>query len=149
MDFADALAAARGHLAKMNVRVPPKPTPDVQGMVREFHVKHGVECPERPTIPADLGTRMLRVRLIAEELREFDSATNLVAVADALGDLAYVVYGAALAYGIDLGPVLEEIHRSNMSKAVGQKREDGKVEKGDGWTPPDLARVLRAQGAEV
>ena len=148
VDFADALMAARGHLAKMNVRVPPKPTPDVQGMVREFHDKHGVACPERPTIP-DEETRRLRLRLIEEELRELDWAPNLVDVADALGDLAYVVYGAALAYGIDLGPVLEEIHRSNMSKAVGLKREDGKVEKGDGWTPPDLAHVLREQGADV
>lgn len=149
--FADALAAARRHLAKMNVRVPPKLTPDVQALVREFHVKHGVECPERPTIP-DEETASLRLQLIYEEGDEFAHAVmdkDLVAVADALGDLAYVVYGAALAYGIDLGPVLEEIHRSNMSKAVGLKRADGKVEKGEGWTPPDLARVLREQGADV
>ena len=33
-----------------------------------------------------------------------------------IADLVYVAYGAALAYGIDLDAVIEEVHRANMSK---------------------------------
>ena len=119
-----------------------------QELVREFHAKYGVACAEKPTIP-DEATYSLRLRLIEEELREFEYATNIVSIADALGDLAYVVYGAALACGIDLQPVIEEIHRSNMTKNAPEKRSDGKIQKGEGWVPPDLARALREQGASL
>ena len=37
-------------------------------------------------------------------------------VADALGDLLYVVLGSAVCCGIDIEPIFREIHRSNMSK---------------------------------
>jgi len=67
---------------------------------------------------------------------------NKVKVADALGDLLYVVYGAALEWGIPLDDVVAEIHRSNMTKDVGATRADGKITKGPGYEPPDLAAVL-------
>jgi predicted HAD superfamily Cof-like phosphohydrolase len=47
----------------------------------------------------------LRYKLIAEELQELDDAiadSNLVEIADALGDIVYVVYGAAITFGLDL-----------------------------------------------
>lgn len=48
--------------------------------------------------------------------------------------------------GIDLGPVFEEVHRANMAKVGGPTRADGKILKPEGWTPPDVAGVLRRQG---
>lgn len=72
-----------------------------------------------------------------------------VEVADALADIVYVAYGTALTYGIDLDAVLQEVHRSNMSKLGPDGRpilrEDGKVLKGPGYFPPAIGEVLRTQ----
>lgn len=117
-------------------------------MVREFNETFDVAMRQSPELPT-VEERELRIDLIAEELSEFDAADNegdIVGVADALADLAYVVCGAALVYGIDLDAVVREVHRSNMSKlgADGRPiyREDGKVLKGPAYSPPDIARVL-------
>jgi predicted HAD superfamily Cof-like phosphohydrolase len=61
---------------------------------------------------------------------------------DALCDLLYVTYGAAVDLGVDLQPFFAEVHRSNMAKVGGRKREDGKWLKPAGWTPPDIAGLL-------
>ena len=59
-------------------------------------------------------------------------------------------YGTAAVHGIDLDAVIAEVHRANMSKLGPDGRPvlraDGKVLKGDCYTPPDVAAVLRAQG---
>lgn len=116
--------------------------------VTEFHRTYGHPVAERPTLP---GKKLfeLRERLIAEELAELGEAyakADVVGIADALGDLAYVVAGAAVAFGIPLDRVFEEIHRSNMSKlgADGKPiyREDGKVMKGPNYFPPDIEAAL-------
>ena len=69
-------------------------------------------------------------------------------VAEAVADIVYVVYGTALTYGIDLDPVLREVHRANMSKlgADGKPllRQDGKVLKSDRYRPPDIAPIVSA-----
>lgn len=71
-------------------------------------------------------------------------------VADALADLDYVIEGTRLEFGIDGGPIADEIHRSNMSKlgADGKpvRREDGKILKGPNYEPPDVEGELRKQG---
>jgi predicted HAD superfamily Cof-like phosphohydrolase len=70
-------------------------------------------------------------------------------LADALGDIVYVAYGAAVTYGLDLDAVLAEIHRSNMSKLGLDRRPimraDGKVLKGPAYRPPDIGTVLATQ----
>ncbi len=61
----------------------------------------------------------------------------------------YVAYGTALAYGIDLDAVIEEVHRANMSKLGDDGQpvvRDGKVVKSARFQRPDVAAVLRAQG---
>ncbi|MFB9834695.1 hypothetical protein [Actinoallomurus acaciae] len=128
---------------------------DVEGVashVAAFHAAFGLPRNDTPTadVPADLAA--LRVRLLAEEVEEFAVATDerdIVGIADALADIVYVAYGAAVTYGIDLDAVLAEVHRSNMTKldADGRVllREDGKVMKSDRYTPPDVASVLREQ----
>ena len=134
----------------------PKPSTDpwgddvsTQDMVREFHDAFGVAVRRSPVAnPPESG---LRIGLIEEEFGEYRdavAANDVVGVADALADIAYVVFGAALVHGIDLDSVLAEVHRSNMSKlgADGQPilRADGKVLKGPGYTLPDVASVIGA-----
>jgi predicted HAD superfamily Cof-like phosphohydrolase len=122
---------------------------DEQLMVREFHERFGLPHNEHPTWPGEVAHR-LRVLLIEEELAEFRNAgeaRSLVCIADALGDLLCVVYGAAVTYGIDLEPVFKEIHRSNMSKGDPEvvRRPDGKILKGEHYSPPRIDEVLAAQ----
>ncbi len=67
-------------------------------------------------------------------------------VADALGDLVYVIYGMALEMGYDLREVIQEIHGSNMTK-LGEDgkpiyREDGKVLKGPNYMKPNIPAAL-------
>jgi predicted HAD superfamily Cof-like phosphohydrolase len=62
--------------------------------------------------------------MLREELDEYAAAAaadDVVAVADALADLAYVLYGTALVHGIPLDEVFEEVHRSNLTKADGRR----------------------------
>lgn len=112
--------------------------------VREFHRTFGLPVRDRP----DLGTddeRTLRFNLIHEELEElFDAFGNrdAVKVLDALADIVYVAYGAAVQFGLPLDDAIYEVHRSNMTKGHGGWRRDGKVLKGPDYSPPDLASVL-------
>jgi predicted HAD superfamily Cof-like phosphohydrolase len=124
----------------------------IAAAVGAFHAAFGLPRNDAPTadVPADLAA--LRVRLLAEEVDEFATATadcDLVSIADALADIVYVAYGSAVTYGIDLDAVLTEVHRSNMSKldASGRPllREDGKVMKSSRYTPPNVANVLNEQ----
>jgi predicted HAD superfamily Cof-like phosphohydrolase len=117
-------------------------------MVKEFHRVFGHPIASIPEFPTE-ELRTLRLDLISEERNELLDAEvrkDIVAVADALSDLLYVVYGTGLVYGIDLDKTFNEVHRSNMSKlgADGKPiyREDGKVLKGPNYTPPDLKKVL-------
>lgn len=125
---------------------------DWQWTVEAWHGKFGAPFELSPTdIPADRID--LRHDLHMEEAWEFYEAAldgDLVGVADALGDLLWVVFGTAVEYGIDMVPVFEEIARSNFSK-LGEDgkpvlRADGKILKGPNFFEPDLKTVLEDQG---
>lgn len=105
----------------------------------------GQEIPSQPSCP-DIKIQQLRIDLITEELNELEDAEHIFDVADALADLMYVVLGTAVAYGIDLEPIFQEVHRSNMSKFIdGHKREDGKWIKGPSYSPANLKPIIEAQ----
>ena len=111
----------------------------------------GQETLSRPTLP-DVDLAELRLDLIQEELDELAQAIidqDIVEIADALTDILYVTYGAGHAFGIDLDTCFTEVHRSNMSKlGIDGKpiyRHDGKVLKGRGYTPPQLAKIIQAK----
>ena len=79
---------------------------------------------------------------------------DMVEFADALTDLDYVIEGTRLTFGIDGRCMLAEVQRANMAKtnealasADASKRAGVvKAQKPPGWTPPDVAGVLKEQG---
>ena len=148
--------------------------------VTEFHDTFGLPIRD-PDDGSTIGTkeeRRLRAELIMEEAQEFVDACefgDLVAMADALADLLYVTYGAAITFGIPLDAVVSEVHRSNMTKLwnreeVGQHcatlpesevlfveefddayvayRFDGKVLKPPSFESPNIIGVLSRKGRE-
>jgi len=119
--------------------------------VELFHTSFGLGVSQ--TMKADLGAakNQLRFNLMDEENKEYlEAATNndLVEVADALGDMLYILCGTILEHGMQykIEEVFEEIQRSNMSKlgADGRPiyREDGKVLKGPNYFRPNIQEVL-------
>ena len=115
--------------------------------VRAFQRAFGQRVGEIPELP-DLAERDLRVKLLREEFKEYIDAeieNDLVEIADALADIIYIACGTAVSYGIPLDDVFESVHASNMAKLVDGKvirRADGKVQKPEGWQPPDIKRIL-------
>ncbi len=118
-------------------------------LVLEFHRAFDLPAAPAPTTRVDEDLIALRQRLLSEELEELRGAIasrSLVGIADGLGDVAYVLYGTAVTFGINLDAVVAEIHRSNMSKLDRNgrplMRSDGKVLKGPDYSPPDIAAAL-------
>ena len=117
--------------------------------VKDFHIAFGQRVGQSPLIPEDYNERDLRINLLEEEFKEYMNAeekNDITEIADALADIIYIACGTAVSYGIPLDEVFTEVHRSNMAKLVDGKpiyREDGKVMKPAGWTPPDVAGVLK------
>ncbi len=119
--------------------------------VELFHNSFGLGVSE--TMRANLGKEknLLRYNLMDEENKEYFEAANtndLVEVADALGDMLYILCGTILEHGMQhkIEEVFEEIQRSNMSKlgADGKPiyREDGKVLKGPNYFKPNIEEIL-------
>jgi predicted HAD superfamily Cof-like phosphohydrolase len=86
---------------------------------------------------------MLYVSLIEEEFNELKDADNQVEELDALIDILVVTIGAIHSMGADGEGAWREVMRTNFAKidpTTGKvrKREDGKVLKPEGWTPPNL-----------
>lgn len=101
--------------------------PESLELVAEFHKTFKHPILEKPTIPAENRCK-LRVALIAEELKELEVAIlekDIVAVADALCDIQYVLSGAILEFGLGekFKALFEEVQRSNMSKACTSEDE--------------------------
>lgn len=119
--------------------------------VHKFHTTYGLGIKNTPT--ADLGEdkNLLRYKLMREENEEYLEAANdndLVEVADALGDMLYILCGTIIEHGMQhkIEEVFDEIQRSNMSK-LGEDgkpiyREDGKVLKGPNYFKPNIKAIL-------
>ncbi len=121
--------------------------------VELFHKSFGLGV--SATMRADLGTakNSLRFNLMDEENKEYLEAVNnddLVEVADALGDMLYILCGTILEHGMQhkIEEVFSEIQHSNMSKlgTDGKPiyREDGKVLKGPNYFKPDILGILES-----
>lgn len=111
-------------------------------LVRAWHEKYGQAVRDKPTADVPADELVLRINLHREEIEELELAMHdrdVIGIADALGDLLYVLYGHALSHGIDIEAVFAEVHRSNMTKEPGPT---GKAVKGARYSPPDVAGVL-------
>ena len=134
-----------------------------QDQVAEFMLEAKQELPPAPTIPSH-EVRNLRLSLIGEEFIELANAfgyevnfdisdisprpdwTGIIHTADALADLLYVTLGTAVACGIDIDPIFQEVHRSNMTKFIdGTFRSDGKYMKGPNYSPADIKTLIERQ----
>ena len=121
--------------------------------VQEFH--EAFKIGYRKSLKADLGLakNTLRFDLMKEENEEYlEAAKNndIVEVADALGDMLYILCGTIIEHGMQhkIETVFEEIQRSNMSK-LGEDgkpifREDGKVLKGPNYFKPNIKQILES-----
>ena len=124
-----------------------QPDKNPQSMVERFHRLFDIVVQQTPGLVEEQ-TRVLRERLIQEEFEELKDAMgqkDLVGIAKELADLLYVVYGTAVSYGIDMGPVFSEVHRSNMSKVGGYKRDDGKWVKPPTYSAAAIEPILAEQ----
>tara|TARA_B110000285_G_scaffold49450_1_gene56159 strand:- start:142 stop:528 length:387 start_codon:yes stop_codon:yes gene_type:complete len=119
--------------------------------VQTFHEAFGLGMKDSPTANLDANKNLLRYKLMREENEEYlDAANNkdLVEVADALGDMLYILCGTIIEHGMQhkIEEVFNEIQKSNMSKlgADGNPiyREDGKVLKGPTYFKPDIKTIL-------
>ena len=119
--------------------------------VQEFHESFGLGIQHKPIAKLDDDKLKLRFNLMAEENEEYlEAAKNndLTEVADALGDMLYILCGTILEHGMQykIEEVFNEIQRSNMSK-LGEDgkpiyREDGKVLKGPNYFKPNILEIL-------
>ena len=119
--------------------------------VKDFHTAFKIGHRETPKADLGMEKNMLRYKLMREENEEYLEAANnddLVEVADALGDLLYILCGTIIEHGLQykIEEVFEEIQRSNMSK-LGENgepiyREDGKVLKGPNYFKPNIEAIL-------
>ena len=120
--------------------------------VEKFHDAFGLGIKQNPTASLGLEKNNLRFNLMKEENEEYLEATennDLVEVADALGDMLYILCGTIIEHGMQhkIEKVFDEIQRSNMSKLSEDGkpiyREDGKVLKGPNYFKPNIKRILK------
>ena len=121
--------------------------------VEEFHTTFGHPVGNKPMI-IPMKRYDLRFSLMAEENEEYLEAArtgNKVEIADALGDMMYILSGTILEHGMQgiIEDVFNEIQSSNMSK-LGKDgkpilREDGKILKGPGYFKPNIAQFITGQ----
>lgn len=121
--------------------------------VKAFHAAFKLDYRESPKANLGLEKNMLRYKLMREENEEYLDAANandLVEVADALGDMLYILCGTIIEHGMQhkIDEVFNEIQKSNMSK-LGEDgkpiyREDGKVLKGPNYFTPDISKILHS-----
>ena len=119
--------------------------------VTAFHKAFGLGVNYTPTTDIDESTMNLRFWLMDEENKEYLDAiknNDMIEVADALGDMLYILCGTIITHGMQdvIDEVFEEIQRSNMSKlgsdGIPIYRKDGKVLKGPNYFKPDISKIL-------
>lgn len=120
--------------------------------VKEFHDAFGIPNNFEPIGSLDERDYRLRHRLMHEENEEYLQASersDIIEIADALGDKLYILCGTILKHGLQdrITDIFMEIHNSNMSKLDENGkpiyREDGKIMKSDRYYRPDISKFFR------
>lgn len=120
--------------------------------VKKFHETYGLGVSQKPIASLGKAKNVLRFNLMKEENEEYLAAANandIVEVADALGDMLYILCGTMIEHGMQdkIEAVFDEIQNSNMSK-LGEDgkpiyREDGKVLKGPNYFKPNIKQFFK------
>ena len=119
--------------------------------VKAFHEAFKIGNEEGPIGKIKENDYILRHNLMQEENDEYlEAAKNgdLVEIADACGDMLYILCGTMLKHGLQgkIEEVFTEIQKSNMSKLDKEGnpiyREDGKVLKSDQYFKPNIKAIL-------
>lgn len=118
--------------------------------VQEFHTKFKQPVGKSLNF-VEYGRAKLRFNLMKEENEEYMDAVDqgdLVEIADALGDMLYILCGTIVEHGMQdkIVEVFDDIHRSNMSK-LGEDgepilRADGKILKGKNYFKPNISKIM-------
>ena len=120
-------------------------------LCHDFHDTFGLNYNDSPTVDLEKKIIELRFNLMKEENDEYIEAArnnDIVEVADALGDMLYILCGTIIEHGMSdiIEDVFDEIQKSNMSKlgADGKPiyREDGKVLKGPNYFKPNFSKFF-------
>jgi len=126
--------------------------------VRTFHDAFSIENEEKPKALISDNDILLRFNLMREENEEYFEAAkdgDLIEIADALGDMLYILCGTILKHGMQdkIEEVFTEIQRSNMSKLDKEGnpiyREDGKVLKSDQYFKPNIKAILDREPEQI
>ena len=119
--------------------------------VCKFHDSFGIKNNNNPTENISYDVVLLRHRLMAEENDEYLEACkngDIIEIADALGDMMYILCGTILSHGLQdkIEDIFEEIQASNMSKLGSDGkpiyRSDGKIMKGPNYFKPDIKSII-------
>ena len=120
--------------------------------VEEFHEIYKLRNSKNPIGKLENEKEKLRFELMKEENEEYLEAAekgNVIEIADALGDMLYILCGTIIEHGMQnvIEEVFEEIHKSNLSKLDENGkpiyREDGKVIKGPNYFPPNIEKIMK------
>lgn len=122
--------------------------------VKEFQEIFGLPVRHVAEGSIDPKDYLLRYELMREENEEYLDACqkgDLVEIADALGDMLYILCGTIITHGLQhkIAEVFNEIHESNLSKLDEEGRpiyrEDGKVMKGPNYFRPNIKKILEQE----
>jgi predicted HAD superfamily Cof-like phosphohydrolase len=115
--------------------------------VTKFQEAFGIQTPKQPKMLSKK-RKLLRQRLLEEEVKELWESKNILDVADAICDIMYIAIGTAQEYGLSdrLVMLFDEVHSSNMSKlgpdGKALFREDGKILKPESYREPKLRPII-------
>ena len=126
---------------------------DYINKLKEFNKAFNIKVEDRLSPPSDL-----RFKLMLEENQEYKDSENRVDVADAIGDMLYILCGTIVHHGLEnhIEDLFNEIHRSNMSKlddsgnplingengVLDERKPLGKILKSKNFSEPDLLTIL-------
>jgi predicted HAD superfamily Cof-like phosphohydrolase len=118
--------------------------------VSVFLTACGQEYPKTPD-PQVSDLAELYKKLIKEEVEEFweaEAVSDDAEQLDACFDMMWVIIGYMKARGWDCAAAWDEGAKSNLAKidrntGMVRRREDGKILKPDGWTPPNFSKFVR------
>lgn len=119
--------------------------------VKIFHEVYNLSYKDSPIADIGIDKINLRFKLMEEENQEyFEAAKNndIVEVADALGDMLYILCGTIIEHGMQdkIEEIFDEIQKSNLSKLGDDGkpiyRNDGKVMKGPNYFKPNISEIL-------